>query len=557
MRTRFIYALCAVSLATHVPCHAEAPKPVDAATLESYLDIYSHTNVNNHREEIIACGQRATDAIMKAIEKVYWSTGRTRVGARPKATPSRMFGSSSMLRLLHRLDAPVPVDALCRLIEKGLGNRRGYDDTLDTALSVLAGSGHPQGLAYIKRHRELAEKSRSKYDRSWCLLLRSFEGRWQAANEFITTGKVPEGRTIPVVSSGKLEEKPYKPSVSTMAMRRQFEADPNCLKWNGKLDADRLAASFAEYAPLLRDKTKSIQTDYGCFGRWYEAILAPMMLAWLEGDVAALEDAFGGPVPAPNQTPVTRTGQVFFLGSLASTMTGQTALEVKKKVIEQDQIHSHASSLEHHDPSLWSGDALALASKNGLMVPTVLTSLGKAERELTPKELEALPGLLARPKLRFPDGSEEALAQLARKAPDAFKAALKQQHLSCGIVDAALRAKLTDDVPLILSRIEHGMYNDYAPDFSRIPPERLAKLPAHIRERIEERMKSAPTAPRRINTEWLAIIRTHLWHNPDALSSLKRLDADDRFDRGRGPIKECIAQMQAAHPEWKDAEPEE
>jgi len=461
--------------------------------------------------------------------------------------------------LLDRIDAPLPVDRLCELVEMGIGAPHDWhNDPFLAVLSLLASSGHSKGQACIEYCRQISSKPYHLWDRRRLRAIEMHAAKWQAARTFIVEGKVPTGLEI-VVEYAKEEpvKRKYQPSPATLAMRRLYVGNPRALEWDGKYDDAYLAERCKATLPLLRDREKCILSTNSGYGRFYEANLAPLIMDWMEGRKEGLEAAWGGPLPDATA----RTGgdytQAAMVTSLLDSMTGDSALKAKMLLVRTDRLRDHSHSLRYHDPELWLKELMGLDA-NPRIAAALLRGLSEAKRPATPEERKALPGLLSQPRMVMPAGQafeegEDFYIQLAKEEPDAFREALKAEHLSMPVVNAILVEKLYDDKALVLARIEYAMLNDYASSTgSQLTPERLAKMPPDVRARAEERMKQRGGAPsRRLNSTWLDILKHHFSDTPDELRLLEKLAADPALALQRPILETRIREILRAHPDWK------
>ena len=413
---------------------------------------------------------------------------------------------------------------------------------LADALRCLAASGHTRGRDLIRYHLSLAKKSHSDADRLWVLHLESYLGLWDVCRECITSGEAPTTQVTLRTYDGKAYQRPYRPAQATLAMRRLYAADAASLDWDREIDGDYLQERFQACAPVLRDREKCIQTSHSSFGRFYESLLAPMVLDWLNGKGEALEKAFGGELPKSGYSRDSRRGRVAFVQKLCASMTGPPA--AKAKLMLEAESGTTGYGLLCCDPRDWLPDYLKQYGDDAGRAATAITALGMLQRALTDDEADALPPMLSLPRLRFSYRAEEyALKPLAQKHPDAFVAALQSPHLSKEVVNTILAEKLSDDRQLILGRIEYGMLHQY--DRAALSPEelakRIAKMPPHIRARAMSRM--GQPRRRRIDTKWLTIVQTH-FAGDQGVRFLQALAQKKDFASAKRQIESTIRAMQ-------------
>lgn len=521
---------------------------------------------------IFTCGTRATDCVFDVLMTVRRYTSATRrAGATPRVQIDSVRNPEYILRLIAKIEAPTPVDRLCEFIEHGLQNNPGRGDTcLDAALWLLAASGHPKGLAYLQYVRDCDAKSFDPDDRFRVARLDDCIQAWETNNRFVRTGQFPKGQTVPepFVMYRPGRQIAYKPSATTQAMRRAYEEDPQVLAWDGRLDETYLAERLPAVLPAMGDRTRFILGDPNVFGRFYEPVLVPLLLDWHEGRKQPLESLLGRPLIEAER--VTARMKQEALIPFVRMMTGDIALRIKKDLAlnTKSLTNDYSVMLACHDPDKWIGYLLERGLE-GSAAPRVragvaLRGLGGLERPFTNEERAHLSKLLTEPRLHlFQWGDwirgekDAALRPLAQREPQAFREALKAQHLGSAVMDAILVEKLYDNKQVVFDRIEYAMLHDRDRQIDTMTPEqlkeRLAKLPPAARARVEARLKNRPSPPKRrnINTNWLDLVVKDLRDDPDGLAFLRRLAGKEEFASQKPMIEQNINKLLTVHPEWK------
>ena len=513
------------------------------------------------REALLACGERATKAILEVLKTPQVRGGRRAAGTPPSSYTSAVYYRGDLFRLIREIEAPIPVDELCDLIE--LGMKDFYGTRSQGVVSLLAQSGTAKARVYIERFRQLAAASASEDDARREKAMEGALATWELCRDYIRTGTVPEAEVSVFSSDGREFKRHVETTPAMIGMRRAYQEDPGVLKATVQMDTPYLERRFRETFPLLRDASRSILSGYPEYGRFYESQLTPLITRWLKGERGDIEKAFGGELCHRRQRGG-RGAAMRLVRDLVSRMTGDEALAIKLELLSRGSEPDIAYCLGHHDTARWLPQLIAAptnSSNRRNRAEVVIRTLAALDRPLSQDERTALRERLTVPLLRFGgldpprDGDDGwRVVDLARKEPDLFREALRAEHLSAPVVHAAIETELFDEPAEALPKIRYAMLNDYG-NLQRRPvsPEELAKklarLPAHVRARMKA--AQARGVRRRINTgPWCKLLRRHFIDSDAGEKFLAGLLADPEFADGK---REFEGELRAFK-QWRERE---
>lgn len=447
--------------------------------------------------------------------------------------------TESLLRLLMDVNAPLPVDDLCEMVESGAGRQWIY-----TVLLVLAQSGQSKALAYLEYVRDQTARSPSGEDKHLLAFMDNLTNRWACARYYLEKGTVPT--PVPAFYESRYDRRPepFKPGLALETAHASWQASRKGTNDNFTMDDAYLEARLRVLLPRLNYSGACLLMDYSSFGRFHEKALAPLLMAWLSGDRTPLESVWGGRPVCFNIAPQSENTARSVVSQLTAKMTGDLAFAIKCKLALSNSLVLYAFDFSAPEKAL----AFIVAMKptedrQSTWAECLLWLLAKVNRPLSVDERKAMTIAVSIPKQQMLLYSNSTvtnevdwIAPLARREAGVFAKAMDTPHLSMNVIRGIACNKLSADTNSLLTHIQYAMLHDNDKNIEKLTPEQLAKVSPFIKAMYE----SSKMQPRRVNVGWLPIIKLVLPDDAQYKAFLKGLAADPEFDSAKSEIEHIL-----------------
>lgn len=506
---------------------------IPGAELESALLAYTRdygSKSTGAKLDVCRYGQQTVDMILDFVEHRYETRGDSRV---PLADIKPMGRIDSLLASLNNVNAPLPVDRLGEIVESGVGMTDNRGCKLETTLVLLAQSGHPKGLTYIRYVIDQAARSHADVDKKALPFLRDLTNRWMHANAYLERGVMPPENVRVLRNVYDRRPVPFEVGMALQTMRSCWKPDD---AWEqGKLFAltdKHLEAKLRVLLPRLLKPAECLTCEPRYFGRFHEKALAPLLLSWLSGDRQPLETLMGGRPVYFNIGRQDDQSARMAITELLMLMTGDVAFAAKKKMV-QDGGTSFVM-FDCDDPEKVLPVLSAIEPTRDQRYPwaaSVIWTMAKRDRPSSDGERKALARALRVPRMHFgmyhwtDTNIVGQLAPLARRERDIFVQALEQPHVNRQVMALILSEKLSSDTNSLLAHIKYGMLHYHDNSIDELTPEQFAKLPPFVRAMQE----TDRVGGRRINMEWLDLLPLVLPEKAAQQKFAEDLAADPEF----------------------------
>jgi hypothetical protein len=523
-------------------------------TLDELIFVYDHTNCNPDENQLVAMGQEAVTAIYDAMYlKVQQGGARTAIRPGISNIPrqdryGRLGFAGTVLLVTAKIDAPIPVERLCKLVDEGCCFPRGsiVGQDVDAAVfRLLAASGHPKALIYLQRCQSLLKNCRTRFvTQEMLATMEQNLAYWKAANTYVRTGT---------------SEGDYQPVAATRATRAQYQQNPESWGAASPLDDRYLSERLAAVTAMLNNEDKRWFVNLDGIGLWYEALLLPRVQAWLDGDQKPLVAVLGDPAAALAAVGEQNPNPNACVRRLIGNWTDPAALPVFLKLMKADTANDVLPYLLPYKPEMWYAEYLKEHAKrekwSGLGLLPIMATF---DRPYDDDEKAIMAKALCQPRIPMrPRESGEpadfgaACATLARREPQLFRDALKTEHMSAPVINAILQEKLCDDTGLLLQKIQYAMAHDCERGVNAITPERLAQFPPEIAARVKAGIEQQMKRPKTIEQDWIDLIQSQLKDHQPVLQFLRTFSDDPHFAKSKTQVDAAIASLLKLHPDWK------